>query len=58
MLTTAFVIMLILTILTGWAGEVWRGRYDGNSDMVRKSAQFWFLWIAALTVLLGIMRFA
>jgi hypothetical protein len=58
MLTVVFVLMLIATLLLGFAGQVWKGRYQGNSDVIRSSAQFWFLIVAAVTVILGIARFA
>jgi hypothetical protein len=52
------VILVILSVLLGALGEVWKGPYQGNSDMVRSSAGFWFVPVAAVTALMLIIRFA
>jgi hypothetical protein len=57
-MTIILVILWIITALLGWVGEVWKGAYHGNSSPVKSSAQFWFMVIAALTLLFTIMKFA
>lgn len=53
-----FIILLVISILLGLVGEVYKGYYSGNSDMVRSSAQFWFLIFGVATAIVGFIHFS